>query len=419
MTDSLWHVLAALLSSALFSGIEIAFISSDKLHIEVQGKQGGFTARLLNSFQQRPSRFIATLLVGNTISLVLYSFYMAKALDPWLMSAFPMVASSDALFLLVTTLISTLVVLITAEYLPKSLFMINPNRMIEIFSIPLAVIYWALSPLVFIITGLAKGVLNGVFKLEYNEEKPVFGLTDMNDYIRKVAESEDDHEAEVDHEIFSRAIEFKNLKVRDCMIPRTELAAVELDESIDDLVSEFGESGHSKILVYQESIDNVLGYCHTSSLFSKPDDIKSIMSPILMVPETMMARELMVKFISENKSIALVVDEFGGTAGIVTLEDVMEEIVGDIQDEHDQEEFIEQRIDENNFILSARLEIDYLNEKYEWHIPEGEYDTLGGFILDHNEDLPRLNQVIKMPPFTFTVLSLDRARIDKVRLNIK
>ncbi len=416
MSPTVIFIVISLLASAVFSGVEMAFIASDKLELEVRGQQGGIIGRLIGLFNDRPARFIATLLVGNTLSLVIFSYFMAKYLDPWL-GRFSFLNGNDFLFLLISTMISTLIVLFLSEYIPKSLFLSNPNWLLKLFTLPISLIYFLLFPLVFVITGISKGILNGLFKLEYNESKPVFGLTDLDEFVKKLKETAPSEDlAEVDSKIFSRALEFKNLKVRDCMIPRTEISAVEITESIDDLKHEFQESGHSKIMVFKENIDNIVGYCHTSALLSGQKEIAKMLTPIAMVPESMEAREMMISFTSEGKSIALVVDEFGGTAGIVTLEDVMEEIVGEIQDEHDQDIRVEERINERNYIFSARLEIDYLNEKYEWNLPEGEYDTLGGLILSNFEDIPKANQKVEIPPFTFKILSVDGARIDKVRL---
>jgi magnesium and cobalt exporter, CNNM family len=416
MTPSLALILISLVASAIFSGVEMAFISSNKLQLEVRGQKGGLIGRILGLFNERPARFIATLLVGNTLALVIFSYFMAKYLDPWL-EGFTFLDGNEAMSLFIATIISTLIVLLAAEYLPKSLFLGNPNKMLQIFTLPLALVYVILFPLVYVITGISKGLINGLFNLEFSEQKPVFGLTDLDDYVKKIKEAPADEDlAEVDAQIFSRALEFKNLKVRDCMIPRTELKAVSEEESIEDLMKEFQNTGHSKIMVFRENIDNVIGYCHTSSLLTEPKMIKDIVKPITIVPESMEARDLMVSFTSESRSIALVVDEFGGTAGIVTLEDVMEEIVGDIQDEHDQLDLVEEKIDEKKYILSARLEIDYLNEKYGWKLPVGEYDTLGGLILSAFEDLPKANQMVDVSPFKFKVLSLDGTRIDKVQL---
>lgn len=410
-------ILITLIFSAFFSGYEIAFVSADKLHIELHGAQGKFTERILANFIKKPSRFIATLLVGNTIALVLYGIFMTELLDPQLKRLFPFMAESEILLLLFNTIISTLIVLATAEFLPKSIFLLNPNRLMEVLALPAILFYYMLSPLVFIIVGLSKFSIKNIFRLEYAEDKPVFGLTDLNNYISGMSQSEED-EAEVDPKIFNNALEFRTLKIRDCMIPRTEIVSMDIESSIEELKTEFIKSGHSKILIYKDSIDNILGYVHTSALYKKPENISEQLTKILIVPETMLANDLLVQFISENKSIALVVDEFGGTSGIVTIEDVMEEIFGDIQDEHDKEHLIEKVIDNENYLFSARIEVDYLNEKYEFHLPEGEYDTLGGLILNINEDIPSINDVVLLQNFKFTIITMDKMRIDTVKLSL-
>jgi CBS domain containing-hemolysin-like protein len=256
-------------------------------------------------------------------------------------------------------------------------------------------------------------------RLEYSEDKPVFGFTDLNQYIKRIME--DHHEAahqEIDAKIFSNAIEFKTIKVRDCLVPRTELVTVDISDGIDELKKAFIESGFSKILVYKESIDDIIGYCNSLELFKKPSKISNILTPITIVPETMLANELMIQFITERKSIALVVDEFGGTSGIVTIEDIIEEIFGEIQDEHDEEDLLEQKIDAFTYVFSARQEIDYLNEKYQLNLPEGDYDTLGGLILTIAEDIPAKNEVINFQHFTFIIESIDENRIDKIQIKI-
>ncbi len=401
--------------SAFFSGYEIAFVSADKLHIELQGSQGKFSDRILSNFLKKPSRFIATLLVGNTIALVLYGILMTQLLDPWLRSNLPVYANNELILLLINTVISTLIVLATAEFLPKSIFMINPNRLMEILAIPAVIFYYVLSPLVFVIVGMSKFSIRTILRLDYEEDKPVFGLTDLNNYISEMSKS-DDENSDVDPIIFNNALEFKTLKVRDCMIPRTEIKAIDIEDGVEDLKEVFINSGHSKILIYKDSIDNILGYTHSSALYKKPKEMDDIITTINIVPETMLANDLMVQFINENKSIALVVDEFGGTSGIVTIEDVMEEIFGDIKDEHDTEEMIEKVIDDQNYLFSARLEVDYINEQYNLKMPEGDYDTLGGLILNVNEDIPSINDVVSVNNYKITVLTMDKTRIDTVRV---
>jgi CBS domain containing-hemolysin-like protein len=256
-----------------------------------------------------------------------------------------------------------------------------------------------------------------VLRLEYAEDRPVFGLTDLDHFIKNTTQVDhQENKVELDKRIFNNALEFKTIKVRECMIPRTEVVAVDVEDEIDELRKAFTDSGHSKVLVYKETIDDVIGYCHSLALFKKPASIEEILTPIIIVPETMAVNELMIQFIQEHKSLALVVDEFGGTSGIVSLEDIIEEIFGEIQDEHDDEDLVEVQINENTYSFSARLEIDYLNEKYNLELPEGDYDTLGGFILSVTENFPSLNDVVERPPFTFVIESMEENRIDMVRL---
>ncbi len=413
----LTSILVCLLFSAFFSGIEIAFISADMLHIEVMNLKGSLTGRILSEFTGKRSHFLATTLVGNNLSIVLYGILMAKLIEPFLYTVLPEALSADILVLIIQSLIATIIVLITAEFLPKSIFLINPDFMLRAFAIPMALIYFLLYPVVMLIVYTSRFMITNILRFDYSEDKPVFGLTDLNNYIKKnLLNVEKEEEAEIDARIFNNAIEFKSVKVRECMIPRTEIVAVDVDGKIDDLKAAFIESGHSKILIYRESIDDVIGYCHSLEMFKKPTEIKSILTPVLIVPETVLANELLIQFITERKSIALVVDEYGGTSGIVTMEDVIEEIFGEIRDEHDDEYLVEEAIDEHNFIISARHEIDYLNDKYDWELPTGDYDTLGGLILSIHEDIPHVDEEIDLPPFRFTIFSMADNRIDKVRI---
>jgi CBS domain containing-hemolysin-like protein len=267
---------------------------------------------------------------------------------------------------------------------------------------------------------MSRFVILHVLRLEYSEEKPVFGLTDLNNYLKNMFKvKHEDEEIELDKQIFHNALEFKNVRIRECMIPRTEIMAVGLAEGITKLKEAFVDSGHSKILIYRETIDDVIGYCHSSALFKKPKNIEEILTPIIIVPETMMANELMVQFIKEHKSLAVVVDEFGGTSGLVSMEDVIEEIFGEIEDEHDENVLVEQKLDHHTFLLSARHEIDYLSKKYGWQLPQGDYETLGGMILSYTEDFPEVGDSISIPPFTLTVQSTDNNRIDTVKVAVK
>lgn len=411
-------VIITLVLSAFFSGIEIAFISADKLHIELQSKKGIFSGEIVAKFINNASRFISTTLVGNTLALVLYGIYMAKILDPVLRVNLPIILVNEPVILTVQTILSTVIVLITAEFLPKSIFMINPNRMLTFFAIPMDIIYRISYPLVMLVVFLSRFIIVNILRQEYEEDKPVFRLTDLNNYIRYTLKAEEGTGVEVDTKIFNNALEFKSIRVRECMLPRTDIIAVDIQDTVEELKTAFINSGHSKILVYKDSIDDVIGYCHSLELFKKPKSIDSILTPIIIVPETMLANELMIQFISERKSLALVVDEFGGTSGIVSIEDIIEEIFGEIHDEHDEEDLIEQKIDQNTYVFSARHEIDYLNDKYEWELPTGDYETLGGLILTLTEDLPNVGDVIQNDHYTFVIQSVHDIRIDTVKLLI-
>ncbi len=409
-------ILLCLLLSAFFSGMEIAFVSADKLHIEVSRKKGSFIGRVLAIFSSNQSQFLATMLVGNNIALVLYGIIMAGILEPMIIMVLPEVITTDVTVLIIQSFLSTSLVLLTAEFLPKSIFIINPDLLLRFFAIPMALIYVLMYPVVFLVVKLS-ALFILMFGYKVSDEKPVFGLTDLNNYIKNnILNIQDEEEAEIDAKIFHNAIEFKKVRVRECMLPRTEIVAVDVTDPIEELKDAFIKSGHSKIIVYKESIDDVIGYCHSLELFKKPEDIKSILTPILIVPETVLANELLIQFITERKSIALVVDEYGGTSGIVSIEDVIEEIFGEIRDEHDDEYLTEQKIDDDNYIFSARHEIDYLNDKYELNIPEAEYDTLGGFIFEYHEDIPEVNEVIELPGFVITIITMEENRIDNVKL---
>ena len=418
LTNYLIVVLVSLILSAFFSGVEIAFISSNKLHIELRS-QHGISNKILSIFLKKPSWFITTTLIGNNVTLVIYGIFMAFLLEPLLISNLPAILNNDLIVFVLQTSMATLLVLVTAEFLPKSLSLINPNRMLSFLSVPIYLVYILFFPAVWLIVNLSKLFIENVLRLEYSEDKPIFGLIDLNQYIKRmIDDQEDEKKQEVDAKIFTNALEFKTVKVRDCLVPRTELVTISIDDSIEELKLAFIESGYSKVLVYKESIDNIVGFCNSIELFKKPENLSDILTPILIVPEAMLANELMIKFISERKNIALVVDEYGGTSGIVTIEDIMEEIFGEIQDEHDEEDLLEQKVDENNYLFSARHEIDYLNDKYNFHLPEGDYETLGGLILVVAEDFPEKNDKIVLNEFLFTIESIEDIRIENIKLTI-
>jgi CBS domain containing-hemolysin-like protein len=399
--------------------MEIAFISSNKLQIELQNKQGDLTGRLLSGFIQRPGQFIGTTLMGNTISLVLYGTFMAFLMEDPLKMNLPPSLNNEGFILFSQTIVSTMVVLITAEFLPKSLFLLNPNSMLSFFAIPFWIVYALIYPIVWATVWLSRFFITKVLRLEYSEDKPVFTVTDLNSFIQNhLTKAKEEGHVDIDTKIFDNAVEFKTVRVRECMVPRTDIVCVEVDDPIEDLKAVFEESGHSKIIVYRESIDDVIGYCHQLELFKKPKTIEEILTPIIIAPESALANELLIQFIQERKSLALVVDEFGGTSGIVSMEDIIEEIFGEIEDEYDNDDLMEQKISEQEFVLSARHEIDYLNDKYEWGLPIGDFETLSGLILSLTENLPKKGESVTFGPYTFTIMTNQDHRIETVRLKI-
>ena len=412
-------IILAMVFSAFFSGVEMAFVSSNKLYFELKAKQNILSAKIIAHFNQSPSQFIGTMLIGNTLSLVAYGIFMEEFLHHLILANLPWIAN-EIIARLIASIVATIIILTTSEFTPKSIFLINPDAILEFLAIPIWIINTLMFPLVWLTVGLSKWFITRVLRLSYSEEKPAFGLTDLNHYLqnlnRKVSTEE---ENEVDTKIFHNALEFKQVKVRDCMIPRTEITAIEIEEGIEGLKKVFIESGHSKVLVYKETLEEVVGYCHSLALFKKPKDIPSILTSIPIVPEAMPANDLMLKFSKERKSLAIVVDEFGSTSGLVSMEDVMEQIFGEIQDEFDDtEDWIEKRLDEHTFILSGRHEIDYLNEKYNWNLPEGDYETLGGMLIHLYEDIPAVNEVITLSAFQFQIMTVTDARIDTIKVII-
>lgn len=411
-------IIVSIIASAFFSGVEMAFVSANKLYFELQAKQGIITGQIISKYLKNPSKFIGTMLIGNTLSLVAYGIFMEGYLHHQIEHFFPILNGIAAG--LIASLIGTIIILMTSEFTPKSIFLLNPDGFLEVLAIPILIINTLMYPLVWGIVGLSKWFINNILRLQYSEERPAFGLTDLNNYLqnlnRKVSTEE---ETEVDTKIFNNALEFKQVRVRDCMIPRTEIVAVDIENGMDELKKVFVESNHSRVLIYKDSMEDVLGYCHSLSMFKKPKEIHGILTPISIVPEAMPAKDLLFKFSKEHKSLALVVDEFGSTAGLVSMEDVMEQIFGEIEDEYDdKEDLTEKRLEERVYLLSGRLEIDYLNDKYEWNLPKGDYDTLGGMVTSVNEDIPEMNEVIVYQPFSFQIIEMTDTKINLVKLSI-
>lgn len=420
MSTNEWLIIIMLLLSAFFSGMEIAFVSSNRLKQELDLKRKILPARILSIFYANPSRFIGALLLGNNIALVIYGIAMAKQLEPIIISLLPIQYHSEFIILLILTLISTIIILITAEFIPKILFRINPNSILKFFAFPVWLFYFIFYPIILLFIGVAEFILKKIFQLQLDNVNYQFSMIDLEEYVKdykKTAEQTEEIDPEL--QMIQNAIEFKHVKLRECMVPRTEIKALDINEDIHTLQSLFTETGHSKIMIYKKTIDNLIGYVHSYDLFTKPKEIYNIIKKIDVYPETMNASDLLNGMIKKHKSVAIVLDEFGGTSGMVTLEDIIEEIFGEIEDEHDKEETIEKQISPKEFVFSTRLEVDYLNEKYNLNIEVSEeYETLAGFIIHHHESIPLVKEKIEIHPFLFTILKSRGNRIEEVKLEI-
>ncbi|GHT14315.1 hemolysin [Bacteroidia bacterium] len=417
MSNILIEILIALLFSAFFSAAEIAFVSSNKLLFELENKNKNFTSRILNRFYANPNQYISCMLVGNNIALVIYGLLTARALTP-LMTTF---LSGDFLILLIQSIVATTFIIFAGEFIPKTVARINPNFFLTFFAVPLYIIYIVLYPLSKFTSWIVALILR-VFGVKVSGIDPKrFGRDDLDYFLQKTIE-ETPENAELDTEVryFQNAMEFSQVKIRDCIVPRTEIVAVDKSASIEELTSRFVETGFSKIVVYEGDIDNIIGYIHSSELFNKPDDwTKSIVS-LPFVPENMAANKLMKNMLAEKKSMVVVVDEFGGTSGIVTLEDLVEEIFGEIEDEHDTKLFTAKKINNNEYVLSGRMEIDRVNEMFDLDIPESdEYITIAGYILEHYQNFPKLNETIIIDRFEFKIIKVTRTKIELIRLRIR
>ena len=403
-------ILTTLVLSAFFSGFEIAYVSSNKVHLEILKKQEGVIANVLTKLTRKPSKLLATMLVGNNVALVVYGFEMGKVMTALLPDFFQNV--------LWHTIISTLIILITAEFMPKVFFQIYANQLLKLFAIPAYFFYLLFYPLSSFVMWISDFVLRVFFKTKGDYVPLSFTKVELVDYISEQLENVRKKE-EMDSEVqmFQNALEFSGVKAREIMIPRTEIVAVELSESIENLIATFVSSGFSKILIYNENIDDILGYVHSFDMFKKPKNIKEVLIPIVNIPETIQINEVLNILTRKRKSMAVVLDEYGGTSGIVTLEDIVEELFGEIEDEHDKDNFIEEQLSETEYLFSARLEVEYLNETYHLEIPESEeYETLGGFIVLHNEGIPTQGELIQIPPFSFVIEACSQTKIETVRL---
>ncbi|MAZ71586.1 MAG: hemolysin [Flavobacteriaceae bacterium] len=404
-------IVASLLFSAFFSGMEIAYVSSNKIHIEIEKKQNDFLAKVLQKITARPSKFIATMLVGNNIALVIYGFFMGDLLMQY-------VTIDGGLGLLVQTLISTLVILLTAEFLPKVFFQIYANSLVKIFAVPAYFFYIFFAVISEFIIWISDLVLKYLFKTEGDSVQLTFSKIELGNYISEQMETvelKDEIDSEI--QIFQNALDFSEIKAREVMIPRTEVIATDISTTPKELSKKFSETGLSKIIVYRENIDDVMGYVHSFELFKKPQTLKKVLMPVIFVPETMLAKDVLNILTRKHRSMAVVIDEYGGTSGIITVEDIIEELFGEIEDEHDSAALTEEEIAEDHYKFSARHEVDYLNEAYKLDLPESEsYETLGGMIVHVTEEIPQQGEVLEIQDYQITILEVSNTKIELVEV---
>jgi CBS domain containing-hemolysin-like protein len=425
MNQDVLIIVTSLILSAFFSGMEIAYVSSNKIHIEIEKKQQGLLAKILTKLTAKPSKFIATMLIGNNIALVIYGFFMGDLLVEWFQSFLPS-SSSIINYLLVDfslftqTIISTIVILITAEFLPKVFFQIYANSLLKLLAIPAYVFFVLFTFISDFVIWISDFVLKKFFKTDGDQIQLAFSKVELGAYISEQMESvEEDDDIDTEIQIFQNALEFSEVKAREVMIPRTEITAVDVTETSKNLNALFTETGFSKILIYKDTIDDILGYVHSFELFKKPKTLKSILVTVEFVPETMLIKDILSVLIKKRKSMAVVLDEYGGTSGILTVEDIVEELFGEIEDEHDSIDLIEEKLEEDLYRFSARLDVDYINENFKINLPESEnYETLGGLIVDHTEEISQQNEVVRIDKFQFTILEVSNTKIDLVELKI-
>ena len=412
------EILITMAFSAFFSGMEIAFVSSNKLRFEMDRNEQSITSRILSIFYKNPNNFISTMLVGNNIALVIYGILMAELIEKNLLANY---IDNEFLLVLCQTIISTLIILVTGEFVPKTLFKINPNFTLNICAIPAYICYVLLYPISKFASGLS-GVLLFLTGTKINKEASdkAFTKIDLDHFIQSsIQDSDNEEEINTEVKIFQNALDFSNIKVRDCMVPRTEIIAIEEDATVEELMNLFTEKGISKILVYQDNIDNIIGYIHSSEMFHEPADWRQCIRQLPIVPETMAANKLMKLFMQQKKSLAVVVDEFGGTSGIVALEDLVEQIFGEIEDEHDTTSYVAKSIGNGEYVMSGRLDIEKANELFALDLPESdEYQTIGGLILHQYQSFPKAHEIITLDKFQFRIIKVTATKIELVKLKV-
>jgi len=408
-------IVFSILFSAFFSGTEIAYISINRMQAELERKKNNYLSKIFIFLFDRPEKFISTLLLGNTICLVVYGYYFGDILTLWIVK-YLNIQQYNGLILVLQTLISTFIILITGEYLPKAIFSSNPYKFFKFFLIPSYIIYFLLSPIIFITNGLINIILK-LFNKSNTEEKSIIFKEEMSYFISEKMDEIDEEKVDSEVQIFKNALHFSELKARDCMIPRKEIVAYELNDPIDLVKQKFIDAGFSKIIIYKDSIDHIIGYVHTFDFFKKPKFIRNILLPVEMIHETTSANKVMNLLIKKKRSVAIVIDEYGGTAGMLTLEDIVEELFGDIEDEHDKPKLIERKNSATEYEFSARLEIDYLNQEYDFELPESDgYETLGGFIVSHLENIPKENEEFFINQIKFIITKVSNTKIEEVKM---
>ena len=420
MTPELFVIFGCLMLSAFFSGMEIAFVSSNRVRLALQIKQPGLVSTALAKITENPSKFIATTLVGNNIALVIYGLFMGDFL---IEKIYPESVGIDDLTLSIVfmqTLISAFVILITAEFLPKVVFQIYANALLQFFAIPTILFYHVLSPLTNAFLWFSNVILRRFFKTSEDHIPTAFSRVELEEYVTEQVESTDDEDLDSEVQIFHNALTFNDRKAREVMVPRAEVTAVDRYVLIKELISLFSSTGFSKILVYKGNLDNVVGYIHAFDLFKKPKNIRSITHPVEFVPESMLIKDILNSLIKKRKSIAIVLDEYGGTAGMITLEDIVEELFGEIEDEYDQVDLTELKLETGDYVLSARLEVDYLNDKYKLNlIEDDQYETLGGYIVHHTENIPNKGEIVKIADYNFEIQKVTASKIEIVKILLK
>jgi len=411
-------IIISLSASAFFSGIEISFLSSNRLQLELDLKKKSFSAKLINHFVKHQSQFMGCILIGNNIANVIYGIAMARMLEPVIINILPESITNEFTLLLCQTLISTLLILLVGEFIPKALSRINPNGLMKTMAFPMMILYIILYPLIFIYIGISELIIKYCFSTKVTPEDYKLSVVDLNDYLKEYADhNEEDEDIQQGIELVQNAIDFQTVKLRECMQPRNEIMAVEINESVDEVKRIFEETKHSKLIVYEDNIDNIVGYIHINDLLHKGGSIRQKVRQIEFYPETYGAQDLLQRLSKKRQSIAVVVDEFGGTAGIITTEDLVEEIFGEIEDEYDEEDDIEKTINENDRIFSARLEIDYLNKTYKYDFPESDdYETLAGYIIHYHESIPQTGEEIVIGNYLFRIIKASETKLEEVEI---